>query len=185
MNKQTKAFNECNFSIEGIKKLFVITKDRHNNPINFPVDRNYMVGTDDMVEIYVGYEGGINEEDEYRYYEINPKYAKFEDEFKETRQGVLYYKTLEFTFPDISDKQNNEIIDAFFDDSGFFALSQIIILYIDKNDNHWISGYDMPFTLEEFDLQTDMKNGDNSYYFKYVQSNYMPKKNFKLIYGKL
>lgn len=178
-------FNCESSSVVGIKNLYVITKDWNGKPIQFPLDRTYVSGTDDIVPVYVGYEGGFNPEDAFEYYEINPKYAVFDDEMIESRQGILYNKTLEFRFPNVNDEENNAVLNTFFDNSGMFALSQIVVLYIDSNNQQWISGYDLPFQLKEFDLQTDSVNGDNSYYFKYVQSSYMPKKNFKLIYGKL
>jgi hypothetical protein len=172
----TKLFDSCSDSIGGVKTLRLSAKLSDNSPIIFPIDIIFASGgtetillTDNVPERLIS----INSVD-YTYRIILPTFVEFQQEIQKTRQGIVYNKSLAFSIPKVDLVTNNQIRSFLFGQGEQFAISNIMAFITDLNNQDWIVSFDLPLVLEEFDLKTDKRNGDNSYVFKYNSKSYLP-----------
>lgn len=172
----TKLFDSCNDSVSGVKKLYLITKNGDGSSINYPLDIIYVSGATDTIPLTFNALTRlitINGND-YSFIEIESKFAAFEQEVVETRQGLIYRKTLSFAFPRLDLFTNNKLRDFLFDKEGDFATSQLTAAILDNNNQQWLVGFDIPFTINEFDTKTSSGGGENSYAMSYSCVSYLP-----------
>lgn len=169
-------FDSCNDSISGIKTLRLSAKKFDGSPLVFPLDVLFLSGatdtillTDNMPERKIT----INDID-YQYRIIKPNFAEINQQVEETRKGIIYRKSLTFSFPKVTLTTNNQIRDFLFGQGEQFAISNIVAFITDTNNNDWIVGWDYGLVLEEFDLKTDKRNGENVYVFRYESESYSP-----------
>jgi len=166
----------CNNSVSGIKELLVLTKYSGETSIIYPMDVVFVSGATDTVPLEIDRNNRLIQINSvfYMYRNMEAKYASFDQEVIETRQGKVYRKTLSFAFPRLDLYNNNQLRDFLFDKQGDFALSQITVMIVDNNNESWIVGWDLPFVVDEFNAKTDMGGGDNSYALSYSCSSYLP-----------
>jgi len=167
----TELFETCWDSLSGIKQLKLIAKKQDGSPITFPLDVIIQSGKVVVSEDYMQKLFTVNGES-YQYRDILPNHGGLEEEFIDERQGKLYRKNLYFSIPKVNLLTNNQIRDFLFASGEQYAITNICAFIIDNNNQNWIVGWDLPLELEEFDLKTDTRNGENSYVFRYVSESY-------------
>lgn len=172
----TDIFVGCNDSLSGVKKLRLSAKKQDGEAITYPLDLIFCSGSTDTLLItnnisnrLIGVNGVY-----YQYRLILPNFVGFEQEIVEDRKGIVFKKSLSFSIPKITLTTNNQIREFLFGQKEQFGISNIFAYITDLNNQEWLVGFDIPLVLEEFDLQTDYKNGDNSYVFRYVSESYLP-----------
>lgn len=166
----------CNDSVSGIKTLRLCAKKFNGDPLNFPVDVIFLSGGTETLIL----QDNVRErkitinEDDFEYRIVKANFAEFNQEIVESRQGIIYRKTITFSFPKINLTTNNQIRQFLFGQGEQFAISNIMAFITDVNNQDWIVGWDLGLVLEEFDLQTDKRNGENVYVFRYESESYLP-----------
>jgi len=75
--------------------------------------------------------------------------------------------------PKVNLTTNNQLKDFLFTDGGEFAISNALLFFIDSNNQPWIAGFDIPFVLQEFDLNLGAKQAENQYVLKYISNSYL------------
>lgn len=173
--------NTCNNSVSGVKELYLATRYDDGTALNYPLpvtysDLNTIQLNMDISNKTITMMGNVIE-----YKDVVPITVNFNQELLEERQGYLYSKTLTFTIPKINVQTNNSIREFLFDQDGEFAISKALVLIKDNNNVNWIAGYDIPFEIDEFDLQTDYRNGNNQYSLTYTNRSYYPAIKYILI----
>jgi len=171
-----KLFDSCNDSVSGIKYLYILTKKSDSSSITYPIDIVFVSGGTDTIPIEFDALNrliSINGT-EYMFRELEARFADFDQEIVETRQGIVYRKTLSFAFPRLDLFTNNNIRDYLFDRDGDFAISQLTALIVDNNNHNWIVGFDLPLVIDEFDAKTSSGGGENSYALSYSSKSYLP-----------
>jgi hypothetical protein len=151
----------CDFNLGGIKTLFLsVYTDREvpYYPLNYNVS-GYTITTilDGMTFQKIGIEEN----------------AVVEQERQNNEQGKWYDKTLRFTVAKIG-LNNSRFINSFlFKRNVVNNLGQrrdvnidgynTTAIFEDMNGNWWIAGYDIPFKVTQFELETGEQGGGNSY----------------------
>lgn len=169
-------FNECNDSLSGVKTLRLCAKKSSGEALSFPLDVVFKESSTETLLLENNPSDNvitINDVD-YDYRVVKPNYADFNQDILETRQGLVYRKDLTFTFPKIDLITNNQIRNFLFGQGEQFAISNIVAFITDMNDMDWIVGWDYGLVLDEFNLQTDTRGGENIYVFRYFSESYQP-----------
>lgn len=171
----TEILENCQHSIGGIKEFNIATRDRDGNPLTFPLDIVLQSGSTNTLSVDDDFENRIltinNTEIQYRH--VTPEFVTYTEEEIEDRQGRYYEKTLDFSLPKVNLTTQNQLKEFLFTSGGEFAVSNALVFFTDSNNQKWISGFDIPFVLEIFDLTTGERGGDNNYKLKYVSKSYI------------
>lgn len=169
-------FSGTSMSIGKIKSFNLCAKTEYGNSIDFPISIIFQTGgtdtvkiTDDFENREISFDNGITN---YSYKHIYPKFVEYTESEKSERQGVYYLKTLKFRLPRVNATTNNQLKDFLFTNDGNFAISNCFLFFTDGNNNSWISGIDLPFTLTDFQLTTGARGGENYYEITYESKSY-------------
>lgn len=174
----------CNeISMAGIKRLKLATRDLLEAPLDFPLD--IVLKTNDESIIMLS-----DDEDNrtitlgsqsIQYRIVYPLHASIIEEERTDRQGRFYEQKLTFEMPQLNLTTINQLKAFLFTDDGEFAISNMVCFIEDMNDNLWITGYQQPMILENFDLQTGTTEGDNKYVLSYSCKSYAKIRQYELI----
>ena len=153
----TKLFgnSQCEFNLSGIKKLYVA------NGIDYPLDY-FLTGTTVNSSLVTRILANLS------WYEVKTvDNIIYEENFIEERAGKYYELTMNMTLPIINQLVNNlfGLTDGFEQVSGIKSGNTITdqrlftkdctFVFLDNNDNWYVSGYEKGFTLETLDLETE------------------------------
>lgn len=161
-------------SMGGIKRLKLATRYTDETPIDFPLD--IVLKTNDESTIMLS-----DDEDNrtmtvgtqsIQYRIVYPLHASVVEDEVTDRQGRFYTQKLSFELPQISLTTTNQLKSFLFTTEGEFAISNMMALIEDMNDNLWLVGYIQPMVLESFDLTTGVDGEDNLYRLSYVCNSY-------------
>lgn len=170
-------------SMGGIKRLKLATRTPLEAPLEFPLDivlktndESIIVLSDDEANrtITIG-----SQQIEYRI--VYPFNAALTEEEVQGRQGKFYQQKLDFELPQVSLTTTNQLKSFLFSSGGEFAISNMLCLIEDMNDNLWIVGYTQPLILENFDLQTGAEEEDNVYKLSYTCKSYSKIRAYQLL----
>lgn len=179
----TSILDNCVHSIGGVKDFNISTRDENDDPLSFPLD--FIIKTGDTNTLLVS-----NDFDDrlfsinttvLKYRHVIPNYVTYEENEIEDRRGRYYQKTLTFSMPKINLTTQNQLKEFLFLSDGEFSISNAVVWFTDSNNHKWIAGYDIPFQLIEFDLETGDRQGDNNYRLIYQSNSYFKTKNWELI----
>lgn len=161
-------------SMGGIKTLKLAVSDNNYNPLSFPLDivlkdsnQNIVVASDDQKNRLITL--GATQ---IKYRIVYPLASSFIENEIDDRQGTYYEKKLDFEMPKLNLTTMNQLKDFLFTTSGDFAISNVVAFVKDTNNNDWIIGWDYPLILKNFNLQTDIDDGQNKYVLSYVSKSY-------------
>lgn len=173
--------DNCVHSIGGIKDFFIATRDSNGEPLQFPLDVILQSGSTDTILASWDYAERTmiigNSTITFRH--VYPNACTYKEEEVSTRQGKTYRKTLEFKMPKVNLTTNNQLKDFLFTSGGEFAISNALLFFVDSNNQSWVSGFDIPFVLQDFDINVGSKQGENQYSLKYISNSYL--RTFKYI----
>lgn len=166
--------DNCVHSIGGIKDFNIATRDVNGDPLTFPLDIIMQSGSTNTLLVSDDYDNRILtiNTTQVQYRHVMPDFASYLEEEVENRQGRYYQKTLDFSLPKVNLTTQNQLKEFLFTSGGEFAVSNALVFFTDSNNQKWIGGWDIPFVLENFDLQTGERNGDNNYTLKYISKSY-------------
>lgn len=168
----TEILTGCTHSIGGLKDFNISTRDTDGNPLSFPLDVVFKSGSTNTILVSDDFENRImtlgNMELQYRH--VMPDFVTHVEEEIKERQGNYYRKTLEFSLPKVNLTTQNQLKEFLFTSGGEFAVSNAVVWFTDTNGHKWISGWNIPFVLENFDLTTGGE--DNNYKLTYICNDY-------------
>lgn len=169
------SLDNCVHSIGGIKDFYIATRDINGDGLNFPLDVILSSGSTNTVVTQFNKNTRIltinNTEIVFRH--VFPETCSYREEEVSDRRGKTFLKTLEWTMPKINLTTNNQLKEFIFTADGGFALSSALVFFTDMNDNSWIAGFDLPFVLQDFKIESGAKGEDNVYSLKYTSSSYL------------
>jgi len=154
----TKLFgnSQCEFNLSGIKRLFVA------NGNDYPLDYFLSGGTSSNTSLITS----IIED--FIWYEVKTvDNIIYEENFIEERAGKYYELTMNMTVPMINQLANNlfGLTDGFEQVSGIKSGNTITdqrlftkdctFIFLDNNDNWYVTGYEKGFILDTLDLETE------------------------------
>ena len=166
----TSIFEVCDFSISGIKKVYIASRQFNGNVIQFPL--NYIVksGSSESIIIVNNWDYGANTckigNQTIEWLEIDEGIT-FNEEYIENNKGKQYKKTLELQIPYVYFTSNAAMKELIFTAEGQFAVSNAVAFLLDDNDKHWIVGYDLPLILQD---GMELQIADDNYYKLTFQS---------------
>lgn len=179
----TEILENCVHSIGGVKDFYIATRDTNNDPLDFPMDVILKTGSTNTILMAMDYPNRIvtinNTQVVFRH--VYPNFVSYNEEEVDERQGKYIRKTLEFSLPKVNPVTNSQLKEFLFTSAGEFAISNALVFFIDANNHNWISGFDIPFVLQNFDLSTDVRNADNQYTLKYIEKSYNRTFQYELI----
>lgn len=171
----TEILDNCVHSIGGVKDFYIATRDTAGSPLDFPLDVILESGSTNTILVGFNYTGRTltvnNTLVTFRH--VYPDKCSYTEEQVSTRQGDTYRKTLEWSMPKVNLTTNNQLKDFLFSASGEFAISNALVFFVDSNNQNWIAGFDLPFVLQDFDLDVGARQGDNQYTLRYVSNSYL------------
>ena len=166
----TSIFEVCEFSISGIKKVYIASRQLNGNVIQFPLDYIVKSGSSESIIIVNNWNNDANTckigDQTIEWLEIDDGIT-FNEEYIEDSKGKQYQKTLELQIPYVYFSSNAAMKELIFTADGQFAVSNAIAFLIDENDNQWICGYDLPLILQD-DMKLQV--GDDNFYKLTFQS---------------
>lgn len=170
-------------SMGGVKRLKLATRDTSEAPLDFPLDITLKVGDESIIVLQ---DSEINRtitlgSQLIQYRIVYPLHATVTEDETTDRQGRFYTQTLTFELPQISLTTTNQLKSFLFTSSGEFAISNMVAIIEDMNDNLWICGYSQPLVLESFELQTGVDGEDNKYLISYTAKSYSKIRQIELL----
>ena len=165
----------CNpLSMGGIKRLKLATRYTDESPLDFPLDILLKVGDESIIVLSDDEENRVitlgGEQIQYRI--VYPLHASIEEQEVTDRQGRFYEQKLDFEMPQLNLTTINQLKAFLFTVGGEFAISNMLCLIEDLNDNLWICGYAQPMILQSFDMVTGNSEEDNKYTISYTCKSY-------------
>lgn len=159
----------CEFSQGGIKKLFLSTVLDKSDPY-YPLD--YYVSGSTVT--------GINED--ITFTEIDVVEAQVKQTRESDNQGKWFLKELKFSISKIG-LQNNRFLNNVLFKQNIVSSSGVTrpvninnynttAIFLDMNENWWISGFDIPFKITEFQLSTGSQGEENKYDLTFLSRSY-------------
>jgi hypothetical protein len=168
----TDLLNCNNYSVDGLKKLWILTHQTNGDAIIFPLNIVLTTDNDYIVEVSADTVNQIvNIGGQLINYVVVESFenSTFVDDRIEARQGIYYQKTLTIDIPRMSNYTTNQIMDFLFNITGSVAIANVVMLIEDSNGNNWICGWDSPATMQSGNLQTDpYDTTENKYTYTFI-----------------
>lgn len=160
----------CEFNLGGIKSLYMTTeliKSTPFYPLNYFVSGNTVVDIEENIvftKVEVGEDAVVSQVRE------------------SDGQGKWYSKELNFTIPKI-DLQTSRFFNSILFKQNIVSANGVVrpvniknynttIIFEDMNDNWWIAGYDVPFKITNYEMQTGNEGGENKYELSFRSRSY-------------
>lgn len=160
----------CEFNQGGIKQLYLSTVLDKSEPY-YPI--NYYVSGSTVID--------INEDMTFVKIDINED-AEVNQKRESDNQGKWYSKELKFTINKIDLQTNRFLNNVLFKMNIISSSGQTrpvniknyntTAIFEDMNGNWWISGYDIPFKISVFEINTGAQGEDNKYDLTFISRSY-------------
>lgn len=179
-------FDNCDFGLTLVKKLYIGSRQLNGNVIEFPIDYTTIEGTEDSV---IGIDSWNDDAGtvtiggqtiEWREITQLGENITFQEEYLEGKQGKTYVKRVSFNLPRVVFNTNASLKEFIFTADGKFAISNAVAFIVDQNDQQWIVGYDKPLILQD-GMEIILGVEDNQYNLNFQSISYSRARNYQII----
>jgi hypothetical protein len=176
--------DNCHFSSDKIKTLYVGSRLTNGNPISYPIQYTTISGSTDSIIAIEAWDyvndivtlGG-------QQIQVN-KISNLGDNISFTedlvidQNGKRFQKTISFQIPKINLFTTQQIKEFVMTSSGLFALAPTIAFLVDDNEQTLVIGYDKQLVLQNKELQL---GEENQYTLTYQSSSYSRARAFQVL----
>lgn len=156
-------FEDCNFNLGGIRSIYLLTQlDEGKTYPYFPLSYNVMSGDTSIIDL-------IAEPAQFERISINEG-STVEEERISDKNGKYFEQKVTIVIPKVLIGQS-QFLNAFLFKRSIVSASYVVrpinidayntcAIFLDNNNQWWISGYDAPLKITDFSLSV----GDNNSY---------------------